>query len=446
MTNTRKRYQTSFEAPRARVLVVDDNETNLMVAEKLLRDTKVQTETVDSGVKCLERTVQTRYDVILMDHLMPGMDGIACLREVRTQTGGMNHETPVVVLTANAGGENQLLYKREGFDGYLSKPVTGSQLEAEVLKHLPRELVTMENGQDSFGVVQKPFVQRTQNKMQLLISTDSVCDLPEEMTERYRIAILPYRVVTEGGEFIDGQEAGTDGVLSYVRRGRRAHSEAPETAQYEAFFAEQLTKAQYVIHMTMSEKVSKGYENALEASKSFDNVEVIDTEYLSSGMGLMVLQAAKLAAADMPRESVLEQIGRMRARVRTSFVVDDTGYLMQAGRISPRIDTICKAIMAHPILQLKNGRMQAGAVKIGTRKSVWKKYVDSTLKGAGKIDTRLLFLTHAGLTYEELQEIEKMIGEIITFEKVIYQKASSAISINCGPGAFGLLFLVQEGK
>ena len=446
VTNTRKRYQTSFEAPRARVLVVDDNETNLMVAEKLLRDTKVQTETVDSGVKCLERTAQTRYDVILMDHLMPGMDGIACLREVRTQTGGMNHETPVVVLTANAGGENQLLYKREGFDGYLSKPVTGSQLEAEVLKHLPRELVTMENGQDSFGVVQKPFVQRTQNKMPLLISTDSVCDLPEEMTERYRIAILPYRVVTEGGEFIDGQEAGTDGVLSYVQRGRRAHSEAPETVQYEAFFAEQLTKAQYVIHMTMSDKVSKGYENALEASKSFDNVEVIDTEYLSSGMGLMVLQAAKLAAADMPRESVLEQIGRMRARVRTSFVVDDTGYLMQAGRISPRIDTICKAIMAHPILQLKNGRMQAGAVKIGTRKSVWKKYVDSTLKGAGKIDTRLLFLTHAGLSFEELQEIEKMIGEIITFEKVIYQKASSAISINCGPGAFGLLFLVQERK
>lgn len=446
VTNLRKRYQTSFEAPRARVLVVDDNEMNLMVAEKLLGDTKVQTETVDSGVKCLERTAQIRYDVILMDHLMPGMDGVACLHEVRTQTGGMNHETPVVVLTANAGGENQLLYKREGFDGYLSKPVTGSQLEAEVLKHLPRELVTMENGQDSFGVVQKPFVQRTQKKMPILISTDSVCDLPEEMTERYRIAILPYRVVTEGGEFMDGQEAGTDGVLSYVRRGRRAHSEAPETAQYEAFFAEQLTKAQHVIHMTMSEKVSKGYENALAASKSFDSVEVIDTEYLSSGMGLMVLQAAKLVAADMPRESVLEQIRRMRTQVRTSFVVDDTGYLLQAGRISQRINTICKALMAHPVVQLKNGKMGAGAVKIGTRKSVWKKYVDSTLKGAGKIDTRLLFLTHAGLAYDELREIEKMIGEIITFEKVVYQKASPAISINCGPGAFGLLFFVQEGK
>lgn len=443
VASTRKHYKAGFEAPRARVLVVDDNETNLMVAEKLLRDTKVQTETVGSGAECLERTIQNRYDVILMDHLMPGMDGIACLHEVRTQAGGLNYETPVVVLTANAGGENQLLYKREGFDGYLSKPVTGSQLEAEVLKHLPRELVTMENGQDSFGVVQKPFVEHTQKKMPLLISTDSVCDLPEEMTERYRIAVLPYRVVTEGGEFVDGKEAATDGVLAYVQRGRHAHSEEPRTAQYEAFFAEQLTKAQYVIHMTMSDKVSKGYQNALEASKSFDNVEVIDTEYLSSGMGLMVLQAAKLAAADMPREFVLEQIGRMRPRVRTSFVVEDTGYLLQAGRISPRINTICKAIMAHPVVQLKNGKMGAGAVKFGTRKAVWKKYVDSTL-GGKRIDTSLLFLTHAGLTYEELQEIEQMVGEKVTFEKVIYQKASPAISINCGPGAFGLLFMMQD--
>ncbi len=446
VAGTRKRYKTGFEAPGARVLIVDDNGTNLMVAEKLLRDTKIRTETAGSGAECLERTIQNRYDVILMDHLMPGMDGIACLHEVRTQTGGLNHDTPVVVLTANAGGENRLLYKREGFDGYLSKPVTGSQLEAEVFKHLPGELVTMENWHDSFGVVQKPFVERTQKKMQLMISTDSVCDLPEEMTERYRIAVLPYRVVTEGGEFTDGQEAGTDGVLAYVKRGRCAHSEAPETVRYEAFFAEQLTKAQYVVHMTMSGKISKGYENALEASKSFENVEVVDTEYLSSGMGLMVIQAAKLVAAGMPRESVLEQIGRMRTLVRTNFLVDDIEYLLRAGRISPRINTICKAIMAHPVVQLKNGKMGAGGVKFGTRKAVWKKYVESTLKGAGKIDTSLLFLTHAGLTYEEQQEIGRMISRIVTFERVIYQKASPAISINCGPGAFGLLFLVKEGK
>lgn len=130
---------------------------------------------------------------------MPEMDGIECLRQIRMQTGGLNQETSVVILTANAGGENQRLYKREGFDGYLTKPVTGGQLESELLKHLPREIVTLTDIKDSIGEVQVPFVERFKKKELLLISADSVADLPKEMTDKYRIAIMPYRVVTEGG-------------------------------------------------------------------------------------------------------------------------------------------------------------------------------------------------------------------------------------------------------
>lgn len=444
--NARKHYKRSFEAPRARILIVDDHETNLMVAKKLLRDTKVQTETACSGTECLQKTLQNRYDVILMDHLMPEMDGIMCLHEIRRQAGGLNPETPVVVLTANAGGENQRLYRREGFDGYLTKPVTGGQLETELLKHLPGEIVTLADEKESFGVVQAPFVEHAKKKKYLLVSTDSVSDLPAEMTDNARVAVMPYRVVTEGGEFIDGQEAGTDGVLSYMQSGRRAHSEAPNIAAYEAFFAEQLTKAQCVIHLTMSGKVSKGYDNALEASKSFDNVEVIDTGHLSSGMGFVVLQAAEYAAGGMSKEDVIEGIQQIRSLVRTSFIVDDTEYLLRAGRISPRINAICRVFMVHPVLVLKNSKMTVGAVMIGTQKTVWKKYIASVLQNAGRIDKRLLFITYAGLSYEDLQEIENIVKKKIPFEQVIYQKASPAISINCGVGAFGLLFKLQKGK
>lgn len=444
--NARKHYKRSFEAPRARILIVDDHETNLMVAKKLLRDTKVQIETACSGTECLQKTLQNRYDVILMDHLMPEMDGIMCLHEIRRQAGGLNPETPVVVLTANAGAENQRLYRREGFDGYLTKPVTGGQLETELLKHLPGEIVTLADEKESFGVVQAPFVEHAKKKKYLLVSTDSVSDLPAEMTDNARVAVMPYRVVTEGGEFIDGQEAGTDGVLSYMQSGRRAHSEAPNIAAYEAFFAEQLTKAQCVIHLTMSGKVSKGYDNALEASKSFDNVEVIDTGHLSSGMGFVVLQAAEYAAGGMSKEDVIEGIQQIRSLVRTSFIVDDTEYLLRAGRISPRINAICRVFMVHPVLVLKNSKMTVGAVMIGTQKTVWKKYIASVLQNAGRIDKRLLFITYAGLSYEDLQEIENIVKKKIPFEKVIYQKASPAISINCGVGAFGLLFKLQKGK
>ncbi len=441
-----KYNKRSFEAPRARILIVDDNEANLMVEEKLLRDTKVQTDTARSGAECLQKTLKSRYDVILMDHLMPEMDGIECLHEIRMQAGGLNQETPVVVLTANAGGENRQMYKREGFDGYLTKPVTGGQLEAELLKHLPGELVMLTDRRDSVGVVQTPYVERTKRKAFLQISADSVFDLPRELADHARVAVMPYRVVTEGGEFIDGQETGTDGVLSYIRSGRQAHSEAPGVAEYEAFFAEQLTKAQCVIHLTMSARVSKGYENALEASESFDNVEVVDTEHLSSGMGLVVLRAAEYAAGGMPREAVLESIRRIRSQVRTSFIVDDTEYLLRAGRISPKINTICQAFMVHPVLVLKRGKMMVGAIKIGTQKAVWRKYIASVLKNADRIDKQLLFITYAGLSCEELQEIEETVRKKVVFDKVIYQKASPAISINCGAGTFGLLFMLKGGK
>ena len=124
-----KQYQQSFEAPGAHILVVDDNEMNLMVVRKLLSETKIQLDTVLSGAECLRMTQDQHYDAILMDHLMPGMDGIQCLHRLRTQPGGLCQDTPVIALTANAGSDNQLLYRKEGFSGYLAKPVSGALLE-----------------------------------------------------------------------------------------------------------------------------------------------------------------------------------------------------------------------------------------------------------------------------------------------------------------------------
>ena len=318
-TNAREHYKQSFEAPKAHILIVDDNETNLMVEEKLLRGTKVQVETAASGAECLKKTLQNRYDVILMDHLMPEMDGIECLHAIRTQTGGLNQSIPIVILTANAGGENQALYRKEGFDGYLLKPVSGIQLETELLRHLPGELVHIMNAASSAGITETPVLEH-KKKTAVMISTDSVCDLPRHLVEKYQIAVMPYRIITEGGEFLDGVEAETDGVLSYIgERGKKVRSEEPAVADYEDFFADQLSGAQRIIHITMAQKVSKGYANALEASKTFDNVMVVDSGHLSSGMGLMVLRAAEYAAAGMTADLLVEKMNGMKQCVNTSL-------------------------------------------------------------------------------------------------------------------------------
>ncbi len=131
-------YESMFTAPEADILVVDDIKMNLMVVKKLLRETKVRIDTASSGHEALDMTLNKRYDVILMDHLMPEMDGIECLECIRNQSGGMCTDVPVIVLTANVGGKNNELYNEAGFDGILAKPVSGNSLEETLLRFIPR--------------------------------------------------------------------------------------------------------------------------------------------------------------------------------------------------------------------------------------------------------------------------------------------------------------------
>lgn len=134
-------YESMFTAPEADILVVDDIKMNLMVVKKLLRETKVRIDTASSGHEALDMTLNKRYDVILMDHLMPEMDGIECLECIRNQSGGMCTDVPVIVLTANVGGENNELYNEAGFDEILAKPVSGNSLEETLLRFIPRDKI-----------------------------------------------------------------------------------------------------------------------------------------------------------------------------------------------------------------------------------------------------------------------------------------------------------------
>ena len=441
----REHYKQSFEAPKARVLIVDDDETNLMVAEKLLRETKVQIDTATSGEECLKKTLAGRYDVIFMDHLMPGMDGIECLHAIRNQTGGLNPDAHVVVLTANAGKENQALYRREGFDGYLPKPVSGTQLEEELIKHLPKEVVRMRRADGSVGVIETPVPIPKKKKLPVMITAGSVCDLPERFVEKYQIAIMPYRILTERGDFLDGVETDTDGILTYMNEeGKSIRSEEPEVEDMKDFFAEQLTKAGNIVHIAMTKYSSAGYERVLEASKAFDNVSVIDSGHLSCGMGLLVLRAAEYAASGMSADEVVKKIEEMKTQVSTSFLVDSTEYMARSGMIASKIDRICDALMFHPVLMMKKSKIKVGSVRIGNKDTVWKKYINSTLNTAGAIDTNLLFIAYAGLSEGELEDIKKQVKKKVEFREVVCQKASPVIATNCGPGSFGLMFMKKE--
>ena len=142
--NEGKGGHVRFTAPHARILVVDDVKMNLNVVRLLLKNTGIQTDLASSGEECLKYTLLKSYDLILMDHMMPIMDGLEAFHRLREQVDGLNANTPVVALTANALVGAQEMYLKEGFVSYLSKPVKGADLEECLLKHLPSEKIIRE--------------------------------------------------------------------------------------------------------------------------------------------------------------------------------------------------------------------------------------------------------------------------------------------------------------
>lgn len=132
--------ETTLYAPSASVLVVDDNDMNLDVIEGLLRDTKIRLDLVTSGRACIERVKQHKYDCILLDQMMPEMNGSETLQELRR--AHLTGTTPIIALTADAIVGAREACIREGFTDYLSKPIKFEELEAALKKHLPPALQT----------------------------------------------------------------------------------------------------------------------------------------------------------------------------------------------------------------------------------------------------------------------------------------------------------------
>ena len=438
-------YVQSFEAPDAKVLVVDDTAANLMVVSKLLRDTKVNLELVSSGTEALNKTLEKYYHVILMDHKMPGMDGIECMHAIRTQVGGRCQESKIIALTANAGSDTKEMYFREGFDGYLMKPVTGEELENTVYHALPTDIVTVTGTARELAEESTAWVREHKKKKRIKVTTDSVADIPAAFLEQYDIAQIPHMVKTGYGLFKDGLEIETAGLISYMEEsGAVAEAISPSVEDYSNFFSKQLDEANNIIHVSISGQiVNTGYPAAKKAAADFGNVTVIDSGHLSSGLGMMAVEAVRMADEGKDVESISARMEEMKKHVHTSFIVDTLDFLVRQKHVSERGGHLADAFMAHPVLVLKKGRMVLSRFYFGSREHAWRRYIASAFRVPGKIDRRLVFITYAGMTTKELEKVREMIEGKIKFDKIYVQKASPTIAASCGPGTFGLLFFTE---
>lgn len=438
-----QQYAHSFEAPDVRVLVVDDNAANRMVAQKLLRDTGMQIDTAVNGEEALQMTLLTAYDLILMDHLMPVMDGVTCLKLLRIQPGGLCRDARVIALTANADGESRRLYAQAGFDGYLVKPYSGEELEKECVRLLPGDRVRLIHADAEIVKESVLWMTEHEKREEIVVTTDSIADLPASVIRQYRIGIIPHIVHTAEGRFQDGREIEAAGLVDYMRRGDRlAETLPPDVAAYEAFFAQQLSRANQVVHISISSGIpGSGCEVAKEAARAFENVTVIDSGHLSSGEGLLVMEACRMIQEGLRPGDIVERLERMKDRVQTGFIVDSLDYMDRANLVRHRVAKIASTLMIRPVLKLKRGEIKIDRIYLGSREGAWRRYISRELSALSAIDRKILFVTYVGLSQKELGTIRDLIDSKGHFEKVYFQQASPAIAVNCGPGTFGLLYL-----
>ena len=439
------KYVPAFKAPEARILIVDDNEMNLEVEKKLLDGTDIIIDTAVNGPEALSLTSKETYDVIFMDHMMPGMDGVECLQLIRKQIGGRNNHAPVIALTANADSESRELYDRSGFDGYLVKPISGDQLEAMLHNHLQESKIIRTEGPDyeksgmnSSGAYAK--------KMPVLVASSSMCDLPRKTLWGHQIDIIPFSIMTEGKSFHDYDEAGTDEVMRYVFEGAQFESSPPTVEEFEKFFAKEVKKAHQIIYIAVSAGISKEYENALEAAKAYGNVSVIDSEVNSSAIGMLVLLAYRMIMQGRQLDRIISDLEKVKKNLRCSFITGDAEFLMKRGGMKKSVYGFVSTFGLRPVINIKDGKMTLGRIFTGELDECYLKYVDFVLPRNADPDLDVAIVDYISLTEDEKENIRKAIRKRHNFEHILFQKVSSVMALNCGRGAIGIMYLQKKDE
>ncbi|MBQ8519068.1 MAG: DegV family EDD domain-containing protein [Agathobacter sp.] len=431
-------YSKSFEAPEARILIVDDDDLNLIITTKLLQDTKMSIDTASSVDECLRKTSKRYYNLILMDYMMPGMNGGELLRELRKQENGLCRESNVVLLSANVLADKQIEYQQMGFDGLLEKPVDAVRLENEVMKHIPDELI--EYRRDTMnGLKSEYFVSRlSKRRKKVYVTSDGVCDLTPELIEKYNVKLIDLYIKTETGRFRDTKEIDIHNLSRYLSdENSTAFSLSPTIEDYERFFADTLMEADNVIYISMASGSGHCYENATEAAKGFAHVHVVDSEHISSGQALVVLHAAKMASEGATVQEILKEVEAMKSKVKASYLLPSTRIFYQKGFTDKLTAKICDAFRLHPVLGSYNHKITVLGVRAGKMEKVWKQFIRFHLRNSSRIDDRIVFVVHAGCTVRQQEMLLEEINRNMRFKQVVFTQASSASVCNAGLGSIG---------
>ncbi len=283
----------------------------------------------------------------------------------------------------------------------------------------------------------------TDVKKKIGITSDCVCDLTDEILEKYGVEVIHFYIKTDHGTFKDVEEITDVNIVEYFENGgRKISTHAPKKHEFEAFFRKSLEKYEEIIHITITSNLSLSYEYAVEIAKKFDGrVHIVDSRNLSTGLGHMVLKASEMAAAGSKVGDIINSLESMKDKISTSFIAYNADYLYRTGRISKAVKDICYNLNIHPILSIDNGLMKLKGVQFGSYEKAVVRYVKNELRRQGCIDKRRVFITQASCSVKLIALVTDTVKQRFEFDEVMVTKASATISGNCGPDTIGVLFV-----
>lgn len=276
------------------------------------------------------------------------------------------------------------------------------------------------------------------------IIADSTCDISPELVERYGIEIHPFVVNLGEESFQDGVTITTDDILNYYRTtGKLSKTAAAPPEEYKQLFRKWTEEGYDILFFTISDDFSSAYANACLGAEGMENVHIVESANLSTGILLLVLAAADLVAEGLNAAETAERVRALVPKVRTSFVIDTLEFLWKGGRCSGVAALGANLLRLKPCIEVADGRMDVGKKYRGNIDKVVPQYIEDRLASTPHVVRRRVFITH---TFEERKPVEAALRQVRRtglFDEVLETRAGCTVYSHCGPNTLGILYIEE---
>ena len=277
------------------------------------------------------------------------------------------------------------------------------------------------------------------------IISDSTCDLSAELLAQFDVAVLPHPIVRDGELLQDNVTITPDDIYRhYEQTGRLCTTSAPNTYDYEMCWNPWLDEGYEIVHFTISSEMSTAYNQAMLAAEETGHVYPVDSRTLSTGIGLLVLEACDLREQGLSAEKIAAKVREDADKCQASFLVDVIEYLWKGGRCSSVAAIGANILKLKPRIDVLNGNMLSTKKYRGRTAKCFAAYAEDMLKGKDNIRQNRIFITHSGIDPDIIELVRTKINEWQPdIENIYVTRAGGTISCHCGPGTLGVLFIAK---